>query len=88
MLDLELIITHTNAQTTATLRAELPSRQVDLVEDVPLALDAAALLALSNSPAVYGAALTEMVFVPALLPRLLSGELRVREAERLVEERL
>lgn len=66
MLDLELIITRTGAHTTAVLRVERTSRRADLADDVPLILDAEALRALSLIPNAYGAALTEMVFVPPL----------------------
>ena len=61
-LDLMLTITHTDAQTTAALRVELPNRHVELADEVPLTLDATALRALSLIPEAYGAALTAMTF--------------------------
>jgi hypothetical protein len=65
--DVELIITRaTDGATTADLRVELPSRRADLATQVPITLDDITLRALATSPPVYGAALTEMLFVPAL----------------------
>lgn len=65
--DLELTIARAaDGATTAALRVALPGRRADLAEDVPIDLDDTLLLSLTARPALYGASLSEMVFVPAL----------------------
>ncbi len=64
---LELIIAQDAAgATTAALRVELPNRRADLVPPEAISLDAIALRRLIVTPDAYGAALTAMVFTPAL----------------------
>ena len=65
-LDLELIITHAEERTSATMRFELPGRRAEITEDVSLALDATALRTIEHIPDAYGAALTAMAFPPLL----------------------
>ena len=64
---LELIIAQDTAgATTAALRVELPPRRADLVPPEAISLDTIALRSLIVTPDAYGAALTAMVFTPAL----------------------
>ncbi|MEI6778946.1 MAG: hypothetical protein WCK70_18760 [Chloroflexales bacterium] len=64
---LELIIAQDAAgTTTAALRVELPHRRADLVPPEAISLDTVALRSLIVTPDDYGAALTAMVFTPAL----------------------
>jgi hypothetical protein len=65
--DIELTIARaSNQPATAALRVELPTRRADLAPPAPITLDDTALRALTAIPAAYGAALTAMVFSPAL----------------------
>jgi len=64
---IKLIITRdADAPATAELRVELPNRRADLVAPTPIALSDVALRGLTAIPDAYGAALTAMVFTPAL----------------------
>ena len=65
--DIDLTIARAaDGATSAALRVELPSRRANLAENVPLDLDGTLLLSLAARPALYGASLSEMVFVSAL----------------------
>lgn len=64
--DLELTITRAaDGTTTAALRVELPTRRAEWPPE-PISLDATALCALTSHSDAYGAALTAMIFTPAL----------------------
>ncbi|MCS6883038.1 MAG: CHAT domain-containing protein [Oscillochloridaceae bacterium] len=63
---LELAITRSGDAYAATLTARLPGADARLAAEAPIALNAEALRALEPTPDVYGAALTAMVFPPAL----------------------
>lgn len=66
ILDIELIISDIGGKLVAGLRIELASTRANLAHNVPITLNNQMLLAVSNIPSAYGAALTEMVFQPEL----------------------